>query len=182
MVGLDLAVEVVPRHGDDVLVGQAESLDHGEAQVVGQQAGAPDVAVAELAAAGQAAAERAAGVERLADGQLHRGQHVDRVALGHQQRAPLPGRLDLEAVAVDHPGADGDGIDPEPGPGQIEERQRREHDGADAVVGQQELDGALGHHRRAGHGVDDRAVLDRGGRPAPRRSPGRRRRWSRRAS
>ena len=29
---------------------------------------------------------------------------------------------------------------------------------ATAAVGQQQLDGALGHHRRAGHGVDELAV------------------------
>ena len=145
VVRLDVTIEVVPGHVDDALVGQTEALDHGEAQVVGQGARAAHVVVARRAP-GQAATQGAAGVQRLADGELDRGQHVDRVALGHEQRAALPRRLDLEPVAVDHPRPDGDGVDAQPGPREIEERQGREDDGAHPVVGEQELDGAFGHH------------------------------------
>ena len=45
------------------------------------------------------------------------------VALGDQQGPGLTGRLDGEAVPVDQADAGGDRIDPEAGPGQVEERQ-----------------------------------------------------------
>ena len=81
------------------------------------------------------------------------------VALADQQRAALAGRLGGEAAPVDQPGAEGDGVDGEAGPRQVEVRERREHLDLDAVVGDQQLDGPLGDHRRPGHRVEDLAVL-----------------------
>ena len=57
------------------------------------------------------------------------------VALADQERAALAGRLGGEAAPVDQPGAERDRVDAEPGPRQVEERQRREHLDLDAVVG-----------------------------------------------
>ena len=158
VVGLD-PVELGPRDALDPLVGQAEALEHHDLGVVGH-------------------ARVDAGVE----GELHVGEHVGAVALGDEQRTTLPRRLDGEAVAVDDPHADGDGVDAEAHPGQVEERQRRQHLDLDPVVGEEQLDGVLGHQGRAGHGVEHARRARRRRPPGARRSPGRPRRSSRRAS
>ena len=96
MVGLDLAVEVVPGDRAHRLVGQTEALQHHD-------------------------------VGPVVDAELDVRQHVGLVALAHQQRTALASRLQLEAAAVDQAGTEGDRIDAEAGPRQVEERQRREH-------------------------------------------------------
>ena len=99
-----------------------------------------------------------ARVDQLAHRQLDLGQHAPAVALPHEQRPPLPRRVPGEAVAVDqaHPGLHG--VDAEPHPGQVDEGQARHQLDRHPVVGQQPLDGVLGHQRRPGHGVEDLAV------------------------
>ena len=104
MVGLDLAVEVVPRDRAHRLVGQAEALQHHH-------------------------------VRAVVDAELDVREHVGLVALTHQQRTALAGRLHLEPAAVDQAGAEGDRVDAEARPGQVEEGQRRQHlDGHPRVV------------------------------------------------
>ena len=90
VVGLDGAIEVVPGHGAHRLVGQTQALQDHDL------------------------------VRAVLHAQLDVGQHVELIALAHEQRPPLPGRLHLEAAAVDEAGAEGDGVDAQPGPGQVE--------------------------------------------------------------
>jgi hypothetical protein len=89
------------------------------------------------------------------------------VALPDEQRAHLAGRLHHEPATVDQAHPQLDRVDPEAGPGQVEERQRRQHLDVEVGVGEQLLDGPLGHHRGAGHQVEHLAPvgsrLDRGG-------------------
>ena len=133
MIRLD-AVELAPGHRRDPLVGQAEALQHDGLGVLGHARDGPGV-----------------------EGELHVGEHASRVALGDEQRAPLPRRLHGEAVAVDDPHAGGQGVEAETHPRQVEERQGRHHHRVDPLVGQQQLDGALGNQRRSGNGVEHAA-------------------------
>ena len=72
-------------------------------------------------------------------GQLDVGQHLPAVALGHEQRAPLPGRLHGEGGAVHQPDPGGHRIDPQPVPGQVHERRGGHHlDAHPSVVSQQQ--------------------------------------------
>ena len=71
MVGLDDPVEVVPRHLEHDLVGQAQTLEHGDRP------------------------------QPVVHCQLDLGQHPPGVALEHEQWAPLARRLLGEAPAVD---------------------------------------------------------------------------------
>ncbi len=142
MIGLDGTVDVGPRHLEHGLVGQAQALQHDDRLVRAE-----------------------ARVDATVEGQLHVGEHVHRVALGDEQRAPLAGGVDVEALAVDDPHRPGDGVDAEPGPRQVEERQRRDDLDYEVLtnlgLGQQQLDGVLGDDRRAGHGVDQLTPVER---------------------
>ena len=93
--------------------------------------------------------------------QLHVGEHALVVAVGDEQRAPLAGRDHVEAVPVDEADTGVDRIDPEPHPGEVEERERRndlDGDAGGSALGDDELDGALEHRRRPGDGVEHRLV------------------------
>ena len=100
------------------------------------------------------------------DGQLDVGQHPVGVGVGDQQRAALAGGGGGELVAVDEPHAGLDRIDAEPGVCDVEERHRRKdreadvggRSGADAALAQI-AHGAFEDERRAGHRVQDLAVL-----------------------
>ena len=72
---------------------------------------------------------------RVVDRQLDVGQHPLVVAVGHEQRAPLPGRRDREAVPVDQPDALLERVDAEAHPRQVEERQGRQHLDLDPALG-----------------------------------------------
>ena len=98
---------------------------------------------------------------RILDRELDVRQHVAGVALGHEQRPSLAGRLDPEAPAVHHADPGGHGVDPETRPHQFEERQAGHDLDGDAVVGEEQLDSSLRHQRRAGDGVEDLAVAGR---------------------
>ena len=132
----DGPVEVVPVDGLDPLVGQAEMVEDGgrRRRLVGREA--VDV-----------------------DGELDRGEHVGRPALGDEQRAALAGRLSLELGPVDQPDAGRDRVDAEPRPGEVEEGEGRDDRDVHPRVGPQQLDGALGDQWRAGHAVDDGFAL-----------------------
>ena len=65
---------------------------------------------------GQAEALQDGDRGAVVDGQLDLGQHQRRVALGHQQRAGLAGRLDGEAVPVDQADARRHRVDARDGP------------------------------------------------------------------
>ena len=123
------AVEVLPGDLGDELVGQPEPLEDHD--------GFPG---------------------RVLDGQLDVGQDEERVALADQQRAALPRGLAVEAVTVDQTDPPLDGVHPEPRPGEVQERQGGMHHDLDAGIGDEQLDGVLGHHRRTRHRVDRRAV------------------------
>ena len=129
VVGLHLPVEIVPGHGAHRLVGQAQPGQHDRL-----------------------------GRRRAVDGELDLRQHVAGVALGHQQGPPLARRLHREPMPVDEADAGRHRVDPQPGPRQVGERQPGHQLDVDPLVGQQQLDGPLGHQRRA-----------RGRRRAPRR-------------
>ena len=83
----------------------------------------------------------------------HRRHHVgqDRlgVYLGDEQRPTLPRRLNSEAVGIDDANTICQGIYAEAGPCQVCEREGRQDDGVNPVVGDEHLNGPLGDHRRA---------------------------------
>ena len=85
------------------------------------------------------------------------------MGVGDQQRAVLAAGGAGELVTVDEAHAGFDGIDAEAGPGDVEERQRRQHVACDPLVGAQQLDGPFEDEWRAGNGVEDLAVLGGGG-------------------
>ena len=132
VVGLDDAVEVVPRHLGHGLVGQARGA--GARRPVGRPSSTR---------------------------QLDVGQHVPVVALGDEQRAPLAGRLRPRSGGRrpgGRPRATGST------PRRAHARSRNERAGSTSTstrgVGPtQQLDGALGDQRRAGHRVEHLAVL-----------------------
>ena len=110
--GIHRLVELAQRHLEDALGFGAQALEHHHPSAGGH---------------------RRFGA--LVEGQLDLGEHVGRVALGHQQRPALAGGVDPEPLAVDHPHAAGDRIDAQAGPGQVEERQGRHHLDLEVVVG-----------------------------------------------
>src|SRR3546814_15561274 len=83
------------------------------------------------------------------------------IALADEQRAALAGGLDRESATVDHPRPQGDGVDSEAGPREVEERERWQDLEPDPRVGMEELHRAPGDHWRAGHPVEDVAVCRR---------------------
>ena len=125
VVGLDDAVEVVPRHRRDRLVGQTEPLQH----------------------------DRRSGPS--SSDELDLGQHVRASRTGHQQsgrarprprsrsdgrrRAARPRRTDRRRARAQR---------------EVEERQRRMHRPARCRRAPQQLDGALGDERRTGNDVE----------------------------
>ena len=91
-------------------------------------------------------------VRRLVDGELDVRQHLAAPALGHEQRAALPGGVEGEALGVDEPDPGVHRIDTEPGEGQVEEGDRgMDHDrhlpGHDPGILGQQGHRALGHRR-----------------------------------
>ena len=126
VVRLDTTVEVGPLDLEDALVGQAQPLD-----------------------------DRDRLARPLLDRELHVAQDQCRVALGNEQRAALAGGIDGEPMTVDHPHAGRDGVDPQPGPGEVEEGQGRHDLGRDAGVVEEQLHRPLGDERRSGDGVHD---------------------------
>ena len=134
VVGLDGAVELVPRHRQDLLVGEAEPRPGSRTGL-----GRGDV-----------------------DGELDVGQDLAAVALAHEQRPALPRGLDREPVRRRRCGRPRrSGRSPSRAHARSSERQRREDLDLDAVVGDEQLDGALGDDGRAGHRVQHLAVLGR---------------------
>ena len=93
--------------------------------------------------------------------QLDVGQHVAAVALADQQRAALPGRLDREAWPSTSRAPAATGSTPSRAQARSRNDSRGQDVDVDAAVGPEQLDGALGHQRRAGHGVEHLAVLGR---------------------
>ena len=136
MIRVHQPVEVGPVDGVDRFVGQAQPLQHDDR--LGR---------------------------RIVDGQLDVGEHVDRIALAHQQRATLARCVEGEPMAIEDAGAHRQRVDAEAAPRQVRERQRGVDLDLDVVGrdvnGSQQLDGPLGDRRRAGHGVEDRAQLVR---------------------
>ena len=97
------------------------------------------------------------------DGELDVAEHPVGVGVGDEQGTGEAGGRGGELVAVDQADAGLDRVDPECGPGDVEERQRREDVDVDALVGAQTPHRALEDERRTRHGVEDPAVLDRRG-------------------
>ena len=93
------------------------------------------------------------------DRQLDVAEHPVGVGVGDEHRPSVAGGSRDELVTVDqsHPGLDR--VDARAGEGDVEERHRREHAALDALVVAQALHRAFEHERRAGHGVQDVAVL-----------------------
>ena len=131
VVSGDGPVEVGPGHGTHRCVGQPQPLQHRDGRPV-------------------------------ADGQLDLGEHALAVALGHEERAPLTRRFDRESVTVDQAHAGGERVHAQGGPSQVQVGQPGlDHEVHLFAPGRdpQQLDGALGHQRGAGHGVERLAVL-----------------------
>ena len=126
----DAAVEVLPADGQHLLVGQAEALEDDD-----------------LVRA------------RAVDGELDVREDPRRVGVGDQHRPPLAGGRGGELVPVDQADAGLDRVDPQPPVGQVEERQPRHDAHVHPRVGEQVAHAALEHVGRAGHRVDDLAVL-----------------------
>ena len=84
----------------------------------------------------------------------HRHVHV-----GDQHRPPLAGGRAGELVPVDEADTGLDRVDAQPPIGQVEERQPRHDAHVDPRIGEQVADAALEHIGRAGHRVDDLALL-----------------------
>ena len=126
----DAAVEVLPADRQHLLVGQAEALEDDD-----------------LVRA------------RAVDGELDVREDPRRVRVGDQHRPPLAGGRGGELVPVDQADAGLDRVDPQPPVGQVEERQPRHDAHVDPRVGEQVAHAALEHVGRAGHRVDDLAVL-----------------------
>ena len=96
VVGRDVAVERLERDGRDLLVGQAEALQHDD---------------------------RRGRVEALEQRELHVRQHERAVALRDQQRSVAgSSAVDREVAPVDHPRA-AERVDAEARPGELGERQ-----------------------------------------------------------
>ena len=129
VVRFDRPIHLGPRHLEDHLVVQTEALQQRDRRVAG-----------------------------VVDAQLDVGQHEPVVALRDQQRAALPRALGRVPVPVDDPDPELGGVDAEPHPGEVQERQRRVHPDVDPPVGEQQLDGVLRDDRRTRHGVEDRTV------------------------
>ncbi len=83
------------------------------------------------------------------------------VALSDQQRPGATRSLRREPPAVDqaHPGRNR--IDPQRGPRQIAEAERRHDPCLDPSIAAKEFDGLFGHCRRPGHRVEHLSVLTR---------------------
>ena len=94
------------------------------------------------------------------DRQLDVGQHPIGVGVGDQQGTVLAAGGAGELVAVDEPHTRLQRVDAEAGPGEVEERHRRQHGAVDALVGAQQGDGVFEDEWRSGDGVEDLAVLD----------------------
>jgi hypothetical protein len=126
----NVPVEVLPPDRPDLLVREAEALEHDD-----------------LIGAG------------AVDGELDVGEDPWRVRVGDQHRPPLAGRRGGELVPVDQAQAGLDRVDPEAPVGQVEEGEPRHDVHVDPGVGQQVAHAPLEHERRAGDRVDDLAVL-----------------------
>ena len=131
MVGVDRAIEVDPRHLDDLFVGGAEGVQDRDGFVA----------------------------DGFVDGELDVGEHPVGVGVRHEQGTALAGGVGGESVAVDEADAGVDRIDTQASPGHVEERHRRQHDEFDVVGLAEVLHGAFEHQRRSGYGVEDLAVL-----------------------
>ncbi len=138
MVGVDVAVEVGERQLGDVLVGEADALQHRH---------------------------HGLGRPAVEERELHVGQDERMVALCDQQRGARVERRRLERTAVDDAGARRERVDPDAGPRGVGERQPGDHPQRDPAVTfgiVEQLDRALGHGRVPGDRVHDLAVLRRG--------------------
>ena len=122
--------------------------------------------------------------------QLDVGEHLPAVALGHEERAALAGRLDGEGGPVHQAYPGGHGVDPETVPGQIDEGRGGDDLDRHPLVSTQHQHRPLGYEGRTGDGVGDEAATTNrasgghgggGVRRAPPRSPRRPRRWCRRS-
>ena len=133
MIGFDVAVEVRERELDDVLVGQAEPLQHRDPMV---------------------------GRRDLEQRELHVGEHEARVGLRDEHRARETGRVDAERARVDDAHT-AERVDAEARPREIGERHAGDDLDVD-VRGAQQQHRALGDVRTARHRVDDFAVRVRG--------------------
>ena len=133
VVGHHVAVEVVPRHRAHRLVREAEALEHDDVGTV---------------------------VER----QLDVGQHVGPGRTGPTSSGP---RSPAACVSNRRPSTSRAPSATGSTARRAHARSRNDSAGStstvDPRVGDEQLDGALGHHRRAGHGVEHLAVLDGAG-------------------
>ncbi len=132
MVGFDLAVEFGQRDAAHPLVLEAEALEHGHRRVGGQH---------------------------LEEDELYVRQQQARVALRDQERPVSHDGVGGQRARVGDPRT-GHRVDSEPGPRQLGEREPGDDlEGDVAPDGRvpQELDGALGDGRVAGHRVRDLA-------------------------
>ena len=134
VVGHDrTAVELLERHHRDLLVGEAEALQHRDRRV---------------------------GPEVLEQRELHVGEHELVVALRDQESAAQL-RV-FEGAPVDDTRVAVHRIDAEPHPREVRERHARDQFHLDGGIGAQQRDRALGDRGTARHRVDDLTVLVRG--------------------
>ena len=136
VVGVDGLIELRPGGLDELLVVGAEGLQDDD----------PLVAVGAL------------------DGELDVAQNPVGMSVGNEQWPAFAGGGGGEVVPVDQSHTGFDRVDAEPRPGDVEKRHRGHDVDVDAVVARCTLakvaNGALEHERRAGHGVQNLAVLD----------------------
>ena len=111
VVGLDFPIEFRPRRHRDSFVGGSEALEN----------------------------RHRLGSVSLLNGQLDVREDPVGVGVGDEQRAVLPAGSAAELVTVDKSHASFYRIDAKAGPGDVEERQRRQHVDGDTIVVAQQL-------------------------------------------
>ena len=99
------------------------------------------------------------GPRIVVEAELDGRKHILRPALADEERPGVTGRLDSEALRAHEFDAALDRVYPEPGPGELAERQARNDLELDGGLAAEQLDGAFRNCRRAGDRVGDPAVL-----------------------
>ena len=128
VVRIEHAIDLRPRHLDNLLVGEAEVMEkHGA---------------------------RWWFLERKFDV----GHHMVGVRVGHEQRPCMPGRSGREHMTVDQPNPGLDRIEAEAGPHQVEERNGWQQLDLDPVDLPKQGDAVLKYQRRARDCEDDMAM------------------------
>lgn len=126
MVGFETSIQFVPGKLEDSFIVESEMMEDGH---------------------------------RIAEGLIGRdldiGKHEATVALGYQQAArQLVHHID-KAMAIDEGHSPRNRVNAEPHPGQIDEGHSRVNDRSHSIIGEEQLDAVLGHHRGAWDRVEN---------------------------